>query len=108
MKLLLDNCMPRPVERLLPGHEAIHTSRLGWGRLENGTLLQAAEDAGFQAMITVDRNIAFQQSMKGRTVSVVVIKSASNDIPTLESYADAVLAELAGLKPGSIVTVENP
>ena len=99
--------MPRPFERLLPGHEAVHTSRLQWGRLENGTLLQAAEDAGFQAMVTVDRNLEFQQSMKGRKITVIVISSASNDIRTLESYADVVLLQLARLKPGGIVTVEH-
>ena len=60
MKILLDHCVPRPFERLLLGHEAIHTSRLAWQRLENGDLLSAAEEAGFLVLITVDRSMQYQ------------------------------------------------
>jgi len=107
VRILLDNCMPRPFEQLLLGHEVSHTSRMGWSALENGELLTAAEAAGFQVMVTVDRSLEHQQTMRGRSISVVIIASVSNDVPTLASYAGAVLSAVMGLPPGSIVTVTD-
>jgi hypothetical protein len=60
--------MPRRCGRLITGHEVTHTSRLGWGALKNGNLLEAAEGAGFEVMITVDRSMKFQQNLTGRTI----------------------------------------
>jgi hypothetical protein len=105
LKVLLDHCMPRLFERQLEGHEAIHTSRLGWGKLLNGDLLTTAEEAGFEALVTVDRNISFQQSLASRKISIVVIQSRSNDLRTLMPMARLVLVTLADLAPSTVVTV---
>ncbi len=78
--------MPRPFERLLVGHEAIHTSRLRWGHLSNGRLLSAAQEAGFDAIVTVDDNLRFQQNMKGRSICVLCLRSLKNDVPTLSPW----------------------
>ena len=108
MKILLDHCVPRPFERQLAGHEATHTSRLGWGRLDNGGLLSAAENAGYQVLITVDRNMQFQQSMSGRQISVISLRVPKNDLASLTPMANLILARLDRLEPGSVVTVQHP
>jgi hypothetical protein len=108
VKVLLDHCMPRPFERLLPSPEVVHTSRLGWGSLINGELLRTAEEAGFHVMVTVDKNMPYQQNIPGRQISLVVIDSPSNDIPSLSPMASLVMLALIDLAPGNVVIVRHP
>ena len=100
--------MPRPFERHFPGHEAVHCSRLGWEKLVNGTLLSAAEEAGFTVLVTVDHSIRFQQNMSGRGIAILYLKVKKNDMPTLLSMADLVLQRLDNLQAGTIATLEHP
>ena len=53
MKILIDECVPRPILKLLVGHEAITVQDAGWGAYKNGALLNLAEDA-FELFITSD------------------------------------------------------
>lgn len=46
---------------------------MGWQELENGHLLNAAESAGFELFLTGDKNLAYQQNLKGRAISLVVL-----------------------------------
>lgn len=108
MRVLLDNCVPRSFERRLEGCEATHCSRLGWERLVNGKLLAAAEEAGFPILITVDRNLQFQQNMSGRKLTVIYLRVPRNDIITLGDMVDPIRERLADLEPGTIVTLVHP
>jgi hypothetical protein len=108
LRILLDDGLPRPFERLLIGHETVHCSRLGWERFKNGNLLSAADDAGFPVMVTVDQSIQHQQNMSGRRVAVIYLRAAKNDLATLAPMAAMVMGQLQNLQPGSIVTIERP
>lgn len=105
MKVLLDNCVPRPFLRHLPGHEVLHCSHVGWERLSNGRLLAAAESAGFQVVVTVDQGIRFQQNMTGRQIAIVCLEVMRNDLPTLIPLADPVLRALDEIQPGEIAII---
>jgi predicted nuclease of predicted toxin-antitoxin system len=65
-RILLDQNLPRGLRDILPDHSVETAYNMGWGRLENGDLLTAAEDAGFAIMITADQNIRYQQNLSGR------------------------------------------
>jgi len=97
--------MPRPFEKFFGDHEVQHTCLLNWGQLENGNLLRAAEEAGFEAIVTVDQNIPYQQSLKGRSLSLIVIRSRSNAIPDLMSLVPKILAALEKSVPGTLHVV---
>lgn len=105
MKILLDNCVPRPFERLLPGHEVSHASRHGWGSLSNGKLLDAAEDAGFEALVTTDKSIEHQQHLTGRPIAIILLRAKSNDIYTLQPLASLAMVALLNLKAGAVIAV---
>ena len=106
MKVLLDHCMPRPFEKLLPEHEAIHTSRLGWGNLENGKLLSAAEGDGVEVMVTVDQNMPFQQAIGSRNICLIVLRCHSNSIRALMPFGPKVLSAFSKIEPGLVLTLE--
>lgn len=108
MKILLDHCLPRPFERLLEGQEARHTSRLGWGKLSNGKLLNAAEEADFQVFVTIDQGLRYEQNLASRRLAVIALQSPSNDIPTLTPMAKLVLDALKTIQPGQVLVLRHP
>lgn len=75
LRILLDHNLPRQLAPLLLDHEVGVAALLGWAEFSNGELLRQAEAAGFDCMITGDRNIAYQQNLAGRKIALVVLNS---------------------------------
>ena len=82
MKVLLDVCTPVQVRDALPVHEVHTAARMGWGELENGDLLRAAEDSGFYLLIICDKNLRHQQNLAARRLAILELWT--NHRPTLE------------------------
>ena len=77
MRLLLDESLPRPLGDLLVGHDVRTVTQMGWTSLGNGELLRQAATA-FDALLTADQNIEFQQNLKILPIAVVVLVADSN------------------------------
>ena len=73
MKILFDNGTPNPIARSLDGHEVAFARQIGWHELKNGELLQRAEDAGYELLLTSDKNMRYQQNLSGRKIAIVVL-----------------------------------
>ena len=100
MNILLDACTPRPLRQFLPDH-SVHTAQeMGWGELKNGDLLRKTE-AQFDALITTDQNLKYQQRIVERQLAILVLPT--NDWPTIRSNAKEIAAKVATLKPGDFV-----
>ncbi len=67
MKILLDVCTPVQVRLAPSGQEVWTAQKMGWGDLENGTLLAAAEAAGFDVFVICDKNLRYQQKPRRPT-----------------------------------------
>ena len=100
MKILLDACVPRPLRKPLPDHAVRTAQEMGWGQLKNGALLQAVE-AQFDAFLSSDQNLRYQQNMAGRKLAILVLPT--NDWPTLRRRADSIAARVGTLQPGDFV-----
>lgn len=107
-RVLLDENVPRPLVHRLTGHDAWTVERMGWASLANGALLDAAEREGFEALVTADRNIRYQQSMAGRRLALVVLPR--NRWVLVRENVTAILAALAEARPGVVsrVTFRDP
>jgi hypothetical protein len=77
MRVPFDNGVPRGVAAALTGHVVEEARDRGWDSLKNGELLDAAEVAGFDVLVTTDRNIRHQQNLTKRKLAVVVLTKAS-------------------------------
>ena len=75
MRILLDENTPRGVRRILASHDVRTAPEMGWAGVLNGQLLDEAEKAGFDALVTCDQNIVFQQNLVGRNIAVVVLST---------------------------------
>jgi hypothetical protein len=74
MFVLFDNGTPRTLARyLIGGHSVTEARARGWQELENGDLLSQAEAAGFDVLVTTDKNLSYQQNLTGRRIAIVVL-----------------------------------
>ena len=107
MLVLFDHGTPKGLAQALPGH-MVHTARsLGWSTLSNGALLSAAEEAGFDLLLTTDRRIRYQQNLRARRIALVVI-TGSTKWSLLRQHADRVAAAVASATSGSYAEVDVP
>jgi predicted nuclease of predicted toxin-antitoxin system len=107
VKVLLDECVPKRLLRDLAGHEVAHVSQVGLARLKNGRLLAAAQDR-YDVLVTVDRNLSFQQNVPSFKIAVLLLHAASNRLADLRPLVAAILAALPGCQPGQVTHVGNP
>lgn len=97
MKILLDECVPWPMHRLLTGHECRTAQQCGWGGLKNGLLLQRAENE-FDLFITSDQNLRYQQNLAGRKISILEL--STNNLRHIEAVAETIRSAIANIQPG--------
>ncbi|TAN55040.1 MAG: hypothetical protein EPN19_03980 [Betaproteobacteria bacterium] len=104
MRLLLDESVPKRLRQHLPGHDVKTVVEMGWSGVKNGALLAlAAED--FDAFVTVDRNLPYQQKLASLPVAVVVLRANSNELLQLLPLLPKLEEALATLRPRSCVQV---
>jgi len=78
----------------------------GWDRLVNGELIAAAEAAGFDLLITTDKNIRYQQNLTGRRIAFLVL--GNQQWPVLRRHVERVVVAVNAATPGSYVEVDVP
>ncbi len=98
MRVLFDHNVPRKLRNFLPDHDVKTAVEMGWAALENGELLDAAE-GNFEVMVSCDKNLPYQQNLKGRELALVVL--STNYWQSLKKITGPVVAVNAA-KPGSL------
>ena len=105
MRILLDECIPWPMRKLLASPECSSPQRRGWGGFKNGDLLRFAESA-FDLFITSDQNIRYQQNLAGRRISIIEL--STNNLRRIEAAEGLILSAIATIQPGEFRQVEIP
>jgi hypothetical protein len=98
MRILLDEDTPRGVRRILTGHHVRTVPEMGWNGYSNGQLLDEAEKAAFEAIVTCDQNLVTQQNLTGRNIAVVVC--STNRWAVIRAQPDTVRRAIAAAAPG--------
>ena len=106
MRILLDEQLPRQLAPYFVGHDVRTTQEQGWAGLKNGALLREALTAGFQVLVTGDKNLEFQQNLKASGLFVVVLVAPTNKIEDLLPRVPAALEAIARAQPGNIERVD--
>lgn len=104
MRILLDINVPVPLGGFLKNHEVQRASELGWESLPDGPLLRAAEDAGFDALLTCDRNVRTQQNLSGRRIALIEV--STNHWPTIRPVAAKIAAKVDFVQRGQLLLIE--
>jgi hypothetical protein len=106
MRILLDQGAPAPLRRFLEQHEVVTAYERGWARLTNGLLLEAAESAGFELLVTTDANLRYQQNLSGRRIAIVVLTTTS--WPRIQRAIELVVQAVDAVVPGCYLEVAIP
>jgi predicted nuclease of predicted toxin-antitoxin system len=106
LRILFDKNVPFGVLRFLAGHPVQTVVDLDWPQLENGELLNAAEQAAYDVLVTCDQNIEHQQNLTGRKLALVVL--GSNIWPIVRNYQLAIANSVQAASPGSYEFIEMP
>ena len=106
MRILFDNGTPNPIARSLTGHEVAFARQIGWHELKNGELLRQAEEAGYELLLTPDKNMRYQQNLSGRKIAIVVL--GNQQWPDVKRHLDRIATAVNAANPGSYLEVAIP
>lgn len=106
MLMLFDHGTPRSIARWLHDHTVVEAIERGWDRLNNGALLKVAEEAGFDLLLSTDKNIQYQQNLKDRRIAIVILGNSRR--PAVHRYIDRVIATVNAATPGTYAEVDIP
>ncbi|MEO8198346.1 MAG: DUF5615 family PIN-like protein [Thermoanaerobaculia bacterium] len=108
MRLLLDESLPRNLGRELAPHAVRTVAQMGWAGIANGALLRRASAEGFDALLTADQNLEYQQNLPEAAIAVVVLVAKANRISHLLPLVPALLRALATVRSGEVIRVPPP
>jgi hypothetical protein len=100
--VLIDESLPKPLRRDLAGFESFTVQQRGWSRTKNGALLKLAESAGFDAFLTADQSLQFQQNLANSRLRIIVFQALSNRIEHIRPLMPRAIAALREMSPGTI------
>jgi len=101
MLILFDHGTPKGLIRALPGHTVITAQSRGWDRLNNGALLNAAEETALDLLLTTDRRIRYQQNLAGRKIALVVL-TGTTKWARVRLHLERVAAAVNEATPGQL------
>jgi Domain of unknown function (DUF5615) len=104
VRVLLDECVDQRLARDIQGHDVRTVPEAGWAAFSNGELLARAQHE-FDALVTVDRNLPFQQDLSRFSIAVVVLRAPSNRLSDLRSLIPQLLASLPAAKQGVVTWI---
>jgi predicted nuclease of predicted toxin-antitoxin system len=105
MKLLVDECVDERLRLLFPGHDCQTARFANLAGLKNGRLLEAAEAAGFDVLITVDQNIPDQQNLSKRRIALVILCGPTNRFKDLAHLVPAAISVIRSIRAGDVVRI---
>jgi hypothetical protein len=104
MLILFDHGTPAPLRRFLINHKVVTAFELGWATLKNGALLEAAEQAGYELLVTTDKNLKYQQNLRERKISVIALGQAN--WPIVRTRIPDIIAAVNAAMAGSYQLVQ--
>ena len=94
MLILFDHVTPKGIARFLSGHTVMKAKDRGWDTMSNGDLLTVAEQAGFDMLVTADKNMRYQQNLEGRRIALVVLSTPQ--WPVVKLHLEKIAAAVNG------------
>jgi hypothetical protein len=105
MRILLDECVPKPFKRQFDDLDLKTVREMGWSGTKNGALLRLMSESGFTILLTSDRNIRYEQNLQQTGIAVIVMIAPTNRLVDLLSLISKVRETLLTIKPGELIEV---
>jgi alkanesulfonate monooxygenase SsuD/methylene tetrahydromethanopterin reductase-like flavin-dependent oxidoreductase (luciferase family) len=98
MRVLLDQCTPAPIREYLTKHQVSTAHEQGWSTLLNGNLIKAAEDAGFEVLLTADTHMMNQQNLAQTKLAIIAL--STNHWKSILAAVNLIVVAVDTAKPG--------
>jgi predicted nuclease of predicted toxin-antitoxin system len=105
MKILLDECVPWPMHRILSQHSVTSVQAKSWSGIRNSELLRRAESE-FDLLITSDQNILYQQNVAA--LNIAILELSTNDVRRIRASMALIQQTVEAVKPGEFRHLEIP
>ena len=100
VKILFDHGTPAPLRHHLPEHSVDRSAEKGWELLENGELIQRAEEEGYEVIVTTDQSMRYQQNLVGKNVAIIVLMATA--WPRVQRRTEEIRAAIDEVRPGEL------
>jgi len=104
VKVLLDENLDHALRKLLGPHEVVTVTYMGWTGLQNGALLQAAEESGMDVLLTGDQTLSYEQNLTSRRLAIVTLSVLQ--LPIIKENLAKIIAALDAAAPGTFQEVD--
>ena len=94
MKILLDECVTKKLKAQLSEFEVYTVTQLGWGGIKNGKLLTLCTENNFDVLLTIDKNLIYQQNLKKYKISIAVLNTITSKIEEISQFVPSLKAQL--------------
>ena len=105
MKILLDECVTKKLRDFLTGHEVFTVTQMKWNGYRNGNLMDKEVNEKFDLLLTIDKNLKFQQNIKNKDLIVVVFDSSSSKVEQLQKFVPAFNTQLSTFQKRNIYII---
>ncbi len=94
MKILLDECVTKKLKKLLSSFEVFTVAEMGWTGVKNGKLISLCVENNFNILITIDKNISYQQTINNYNITIVVFNSKTSLLSDLTMHLPEFLENI--------------
>jgi len=108
MKVLLDECVTKKLKAYLKDFDVSTVTRLGWSGVKNGKLMTLCVENGFDVLLTIDKNLSYQQNLNKYKIAIVVFNSVTSKIEELSLFVPSFVELTTRLAFHKVYIVEKP
>ncbi|WP_263350104.1 hypothetical protein [Acidicapsa acidisoli] len=98
----MDENLPHSLRRHIPN--SVTAAYAGFAGLQNGKLLEAAEIAGFEVLVTGDKTLHHEQNLTGRKIALVSLSAVN--WPLIEPHVAEIATSVDCAVPGSFTRID--
>ena len=107
MKILLDECVTKKLKLFLREHTVFTIGQMEWNGLKNGMLLKRAEQKKFDILLTIDKNICYQQNTTKYQIAIVVLNSNNSNIEKVKEFIPNFIKQITSFEKGKLYIIEK-
>ncbi|HAL81860.1 MAG TPA: hypothetical protein DCO83_06175 [Mucilaginibacter sp.] len=107
MKILLDECVTKKLKAWLSEFEVYTVIELGWGGIKNGKLLTLCAENDFDVLLTIDKNLVYQQNLSKYKIRIAVLNTVTSKIEELIQFMPSFKAQVSQIEPYSVYVIEK-
>ena len=107
MKILLDECVTKRLKRHLEEFEVYTVREMGWGGIKNGKLMGLCVENNFDLLLTIDKNLMFQQNLSKFSLTIVVINSLTSKLEELIEFLPSFKSTIGSLQKSQAYIIDK-